>query len=114
VAFREALRTYAVGKDVDPHRWLVRCLADTSLTTQVTAAGETVLTPTVPLSIKLACACELAQYLEPKLRSVVVSGEAASPLTVLHAMPQAQFDALLALRLREAGLSPPAPGAGLP
>jgi hypothetical protein len=110
-AFRDALRTYATGKDCDPHRWLVRLMADTRTTLERQEVDEAGVvhhfyTPTVPLNLKLTAAIELANYLEPKLRSVVVTGDAENPLTVLHAMPQADLDALLARRLAEAGYGP--------
>jgi hypothetical protein len=97
-------------KRIDPHYWMVKCLADDSMRTTVTADGATVLTPTVPLGLKFDCAKELANYLEPKLRSVVVTGDQDNPLTVLHALPDADLDARITRLLRQTGYaSGPAP-----
>jgi len=94
---------YMKTKRIDPHYWMVKCLADDSMRTTVTADGETVLTPTVPLGLKFDCAKELANYLEAKLRSVVVTGDQDNPLTVLHALPDTDLDALITRLLRQTG-----------
>ena len=78
---------------------MARQLGDT--TTWTDADG--VVHPTVPASIKMDCAAQLAQYLQPKLRSVEVSGDADNPVAVLHAMADADLDALIARRIRDAG-----------
>jgi hypothetical protein len=110
VLFRERLIRYMKTKRIDPHYWMVKCLADDSLRTTVTADGATVLTPTVPLGLKFACAKELAAYLEPKRKAVILTGDAANPVTLLHAMPQADLDALITRLLRQTGYaSGPAP-----
>jgi hypothetical protein len=83
--FRTRLAAYCARYKVDPHYAMVRMLADTS--TQMvglTADGAPVLGPTVPLALKFQCARELAHYLQPKLRSVVVTGDADAPLEILH------------------------------
>jgi hypothetical protein len=89
---------------------MVKCLADDSMPRTVTADGETVLTPTVPLGLKFDCAKELAAYLEPKLKAVILTGDAANPVRHLHELPQAQLDALITRLLRQTGYaSGPAP-----
>ena len=98
-AFRERLQAYCTRHNADPHYWMARMLGDT--TTYMDAEG--VIHPTVPLSIKVDCASQLAQYLQPKLRSVEVSGDADNPVALLHAMADADLDALIARRLRDAG-----------
>jgi|SRR6185295_8219983 len=105
-AFRDALRAYATRKHVDPWHFMVDCIADDTTSVRLTADGGTITVPTVSLAHKIECAKELANYIEPKLRSVVVSGDAANPVSVLHAMPQDQFDTLLQRRLAEAGYTP--------
>ncbi len=103
-AFRERLQAYATRYKVDPHDWMVRCLADA--TTQVigiTDAGTPLEAPTVSVALKLQCARELAQYLQPKLRSIELTGAADSPVEVLHRLPQADLDALITRLLRQTG-----------
>ena len=102
-AFRDRLAAYCARHKVDPHYAMVKWLADTSETAHLTADGETVLQPSVPLAVKFDCAKELASYLQPKLRSVVVSGDPDNPLSVLQALPDAQLDALIHRKMREAG-----------
>ena len=62
--FRKALRRYAADKNVDPHFWMVDLLKK----------------PGVRMELKLQAAKELAQYLEPKLRAVEVSGDPDNPV----------------------------------
>lgn len=69
LAFREALRKYAEDRNVDPHFWMVDLLKRKG----------------VKLELKLQAAKELAQYLEPKLRSVEVSGNEDKPLVIASA-----------------------------
>ncbi len=114
-AFRERLQAYATRHKVDPHYWLVRCLADP--TTQVvgsTEDGTPILAPTVSVALKVQCARELAQYLQPKLRSIELTGAADSPVEVLHRLPQADLDTLIARLLRQTGYAggPAAPPDG--
>ena len=66
-AFRAALRKYMGAKKVDPHHYMVDLLADQDVE---------------DLSLKFQAAKELAQYLEPKLRSVEVTGDEDNPLSV--------------------------------
>ena len=110
-AFREALRAYATRKKVDPHIWMVDMLADMhtiveAVSTDAEGVVHHIHTPVVPLALKLSAAMELAQYLEPKLRSIVLSGDAANPVQILQALPEEQFEALLQRRLAEAGYGP--------
>jgi hypothetical protein len=64
-AFRVRLQAYCVDKDVDPHLYMVDLIADPLLEDR---------------SLKFQAAKELAQYLEPKLRAVEVSGNPDQPL----------------------------------
>ena len=45
---------------------------------------------------------------------LTLEGDAANPLAVLHAMPEADLDALIQRRLREAGLTPTPPDGEAP
>jgi hypothetical protein len=67
-AFREALNRYITRKRANPFYLMVRMVADDE----------------APLPLRLAAAIQLAQYLQPKLRSVVLTGDADSPLEILH------------------------------
>ena len=98
-AFRDRLAAYCTRHKADPHYWMARTLGDT--TTTLDGEGQPV--PTVPLAIKIECASQLAQYLQPKLRSVVLAGDAANPLQVLQQMPAAQLEAYIQRKLAEAG-----------
>lgn len=64
MAFREALRKYCDDLNVDPHYWMADLLAKRR----------------VKAELKLQAAKELAQYLEPKLKSVEVIGDPERPL----------------------------------
>lgn len=57
-SFQDHLRTYCKRKGVDPHYFMVDMLAD----------------PETELMLQFQAAKELAQYLEPKLRAMEVSG----------------------------------------
>lgn len=57
-SFRVALRQYCEQLGVDPHHTMVEMLAD----------------PAIDATLKLNAAKELAQYMEPKLKSVEHSG----------------------------------------
>lgn len=106
VLFRERLNRYLKTKRVDPWYFMAQCIADESMVERIAADGTVVLVPAVSLEHKIQCAKELAQYLQPKLRSVELSTDPESPLQILQALPQEQFDELLHHRLREAGYGP--------
>lgn len=82
--FRTRLQAYATRHKVDPFFAMVKMLADTSTREVLTETGQTITIPTISASLKFACAKELAQYLQPKLRSVVVQGDVDAPLEVIH------------------------------
>jgi len=94
--FRERLRAYMGKKKVDPHFFMVDLIADDSTRPVVIGSGETaavVEMPVVSIDHKLQAAKELAQYLEYKLRSMEVGGNADNPLrlvieTVSYAEPE--------------------------
>lgn len=76
-AFQEQLRTYCAEKHVDPHWYMVDLIADASLDDP---------------GLKFQAAKELAQYLEPKLRAIEVSGDPDQPLhhsVVVHNLVEA-------------------------
>lgn len=79
-AFREALRKYGEKVGVDPHFWMYDLMKRKG----------------VRLDLKFQAAKELAQYLEPKLRSMQVSGDTENPLMVIQQMTTAQLDARIA------------------
>ena len=64
VEFRKALRKYAQDRNADPHYWMVDLMCKKG----------------VRYELKLQAAKELAQYLEPKLRAVEVSGDPEHPI----------------------------------
>jgi hypothetical protein len=112
-AFRERLQAYATRHKVDPHYFMVKTLADDSTTTRLTLEGVTVKVPTVSMALKVQCAKELAQYLQPKLRSVELTGDPDNPVRHLHELPQADLDALITRLLRQTGYAGgPVPGYG--
>lgn len=81
-AFREVLRAYMRKKKVDPHFYMVDLLANTD-TKQVVVGHDTVIeVPAVSVDLKMQAAKELAQYLEPKLKSMELSGNALAPVVV--------------------------------
>ena len=86
-AFRDRLQTYCTRFKADPHFWMVRQLSDSR----------------VPIAIRMECATQLAQYLQPKLRSVQLTGDADNPLRHLHELPQDQLDARITRLLRDCG-----------
>jgi hypothetical protein len=63
-AFQDALRKYCQDRHVDPHFWMVDLLVRKG----------------VRLELKFLAAKELAQYLQPKLRAVEVSGDPEQPV----------------------------------
>ena len=87
IAFRERLRRYMSARKVDPHYWMVQLLAD----------------PEASTDHKLQAAKELAQYLEPKLRAIELSGDADNPLHHLHELPAGQLNARITQLLRACG-----------
>ena len=105
--FREALRAYAKKHHVEPHYWMVDLLADTTEVIEKVldeqGSVHEIRLPRVSIELKFKAASELAQYLEPKLRSMLVEGNPASPLTVLQALPDTALDALISRHLREGG-----------
>jgi len=85
VDFRVRLEAYCRRYHVDPFEAMVHMLADETMQPVYTPAGEVVgEVPTVPIALKFQCAKELAQYLQPKLRSVMVSGDPVQPFEILH------------------------------
>lgn len=68
MAFRDALKKYCDDRHVDPHYWMVDLLVKQR----------------VGVELKLQAAKELAQYLEPKLKSVELKGDAEHPLYVAY------------------------------
>ncbi|MDX1555811.1 MAG: hypothetical protein R3212_07285 [Xanthomonadales bacterium] len=78
--FRAALREYCRKIKVNPFHFMAHLIAEEK----------------VPLEMKFQAARELAQYLEPKLRAVQVSGDAENPLEVRdHTARQARIQELL-------------------
>lgn len=63
-AFRERMRRYCDETGTNPHQWMADILKK----------------PGVTMEIKIQAAKELAQYLEPKLRSTEVTGDPDKPL----------------------------------
>lgn len=84
--FRQRLLSYMHTKAVDPHYYMVDLIADTSTKMVVIGHGESaavVEVPTVSVEHKLQAAKELAQYLQPKLRSMEIGSDAENPLHVI-------------------------------
>lgn len=79
--FREILQAYMEEKNVNPHFFMVDMLADDS-TIPTMVDGKVIDMPKVPMALKFQAAKELAQYLEGKKRSVIVSSEAEAPFEV--------------------------------
>lgn len=82
--FRARLQAYCTRHKVDPFSAMVKMLADDTTRMVATPDGGVREEPTVPIGIKFACAKELAQYLQPKLRSVVLAGDPEQPLEIVH------------------------------
>jgi len=72
--FRDRLRRYMKDRNIDPHYFMIDLIADDSTQLVPNSKGEMVEVPAVPLDLKFQAAREVAQYLEPKLRSMEVSG----------------------------------------
>ena len=66
-AFRDKMRKYCAANGTNPHEWMADILKK----------------PGVTMEIKIQAAKELAQYLEPKLRSMELGSDAANPLRVI-------------------------------
>jgi len=77
VAFREALQAYCNERSIDPHYFMADLLADETLD---------------DVHLKFQAARELAQYLQPKLRSIELKGNADEPIQ--HVMITTLGDAL--------------------
>lgn len=83
--FRERIKKYCLEKGVDPFVYMVDVLKK----------------PKVPYSVKVTAAKELAQYLQPKLRSVEVTGNPDKPLMIMSPDErQRRIDELEAKRAR--------------
>lgn len=107
--FRMNFQRYCDRLGADPFKWMAQTLADA--TTWIDGEGKEHYT--VPLPIKVECATQLAQYLQPKLRAIELSADADNPVLILQAMPQGELDAYLAKLLVAVGGSIPfalAPG----
>ena len=63
-AFRDRMKKYCAEHKCDPHEWMADILHKQK----------------VPLEIKIQAAKELAQYLEPKLKSTEITGSEGGPL----------------------------------
>jgi hypothetical protein len=80
-AFRDRLRAYCEHLGVDPHEFMAQLLANNEvITLGVDEHGTPMAQPAVPIAIKFQAAKELASYLEPKLRSVELTGDPDRPL----------------------------------
>ena len=64
VAFRDRMKKYCADHNCDPHEWMADVLNKQK----------------VPMEIKIQAAKELAQYLEPKLKSTEITGGEGGPL----------------------------------
>ena len=66
-AFRDQLRQYCESLGIDPFRFLADCIAnDKKVCIGLDEKGTRVMAPAVPMQLKVLCAKELCQYLEPK------------------------------------------------
>jgi len=65
--FRDRIKRYCIENNADPFIYLADMLRK----------------PKVPYSVKVVAAKELAQYLQPKLRSIEVTGDPEKPLMVM-------------------------------
>jgi hypothetical protein len=84
-AFRVRLREYCASIGVDPHYYMADMIADTEeVVLGVSDTGLVIMGPKIKPSEKLKAATELAQYIEPKLKSVdmELSGNQARPIIV--------------------------------
>lgn len=93
LAFRERLKKYCEDKGVDPHFWMVDVLTKQRVT----------------YDLKLQCAKELAQYLEPKLRAIELSGSAEHPLHITYTLEQRLQSAHAGLEKVRNGHAAPVP-----
>ena len=82
-AFRDKIWAYCEERGIDPFKYMVNLLAS----------------PRTKQEIRFAAAKELAQYLEPKLRAVQLSGDRENPVVVQDATQrQMRIEELLAKR----------------
>lgn len=80
-AFRDQLRAYCESIGVDPHLFLADLIANTeTVVVGFDLNGGAITQPAVNTAIKFHAAKELAQYLEPKLRAIEISGNPDQPL----------------------------------
>src|SRR2546426_1094030 len=80
-AFRDQLRAYCDQLGVDPFHCMADLIANQDvITIAVDTEGTPTTAPAVSLDLKFRAARELAQYLEPKLRSVELTGDPSKPL----------------------------------
>ena len=80
-AFRDKLRAYCARLGIDPFEYMADLIANTELVPiGVDAEGQPVLAPLVPVQVKFNCAKELASYLEPRMRTLEVTGHPDHPL----------------------------------
>lgn len=87
-AFRDWLKRYCDETGTNPHVWMADLLKK----------------PKATLEIKIQAAKELAQYLEPKLRSTELTGNPEKPVT--HALdPESRRALLDALEAKRHGLN---------
>ena len=85
--FRDQLRKYCESVNVDPFRFLADCIASTKMVAiGVDAQGTRVMAPAVPMQLKVLCAKELCQYLEPKQRALALSGDSDSPINFQYTL----------------------------
>ena len=89
--FTSMLQTYMRKKRVNPFFYMVDLLADESLVEMVAIDGSRYTGPHIDARLKFQAAKELAQYLQPKLRSMIVTGDIAHPLQHLHDLSDDQL-----------------------
>jgi hypothetical protein len=81
ISFREQLRQYCASIGVDPFRYMADLIANQeTVVIGVDAGGMPLTQPAVPTTTKFNAAKELATFLEPKLKSVEVTGAPDNPL----------------------------------
>src|SRR4029453_1157707 len=79
--FRAQLRAYCAARGIDPFHFLADLIANTeTIIVGVDAQSTPITAPAVSLDLKFRAARELASYLEPKLRSVELTGDPEKPL----------------------------------
>jgi hypothetical protein len=86
-AFRDQLRAYCQSINVDPFRFLADCIADEKMVAiGMDDQGKRVMAPAVSMQLKVLCAKELCQYLEPKQRALTVAGDSDSPINFQYTL----------------------------